>query len=65
MSTHPIDQQIKNWLTELSQHDLTDVRGLVSGLAEVLKLLAAKIPAGPKSAPIHGEGFVKKGGSDD
>ena len=63
MST--IDQQIRNWFHELQEHDLSDLRGIVGGLAKVLELLALKIPSAPPPAPIHGEGFVlPKGGRD-
>ena len=66
MQDQPTDQQIRNWFDELREHDLTDIRGLVSGLGKVLELVSQKLPPGPRTAPIIGEGFVKKeGGSDD
>ena len=62
-----IDQKIKNWFHELQEHDLSDLRGIVQGLAHVLELVSEKLPPGPPPAPlVHGEGFVQdKGGGHD
>ena len=66
-----IDQQLKNWFHELQEHDLSDLRGILTGLANVLLLVAAKLPPGPPPAPLPGQGFVtgegfvpEKGGRD-
>jgi hypothetical protein len=42
---HSDDQSLKNWLDELRDHDLHDTRGLLEGLAAVIRILAARLPA--------------------
>lgn len=38
------NQSLKNWLHELEDHDVTDTRGILEGLAAVIAILASRIP---------------------
>ncbi len=59
---HPMEpqtQELKNWLAELAGHDATDTRGILSGIAEIIRVISAQLEPGPRTAPLP----VEKGGA--
>ena len=57
---HTYRQSVRTWLQELLRHDLTDTRGLLSGLAILSGLVASRVEPGPGTAPLSDERFEIK-----
>ena len=52
-------QELRNWLADLASHDPTDRRGILEGIADVIRVISAQLEPGPRTAPLA----VEKGGA--